>query len=198
MQRSGSHPVPPADREGRGGRAELSSQLASDDLAPLPLLPTHPLRLVPARGTNDRKRPVICSQRPTAPGEDCTRACPSKRAHVDEQQSCGSSDSRRPGKRRHVEPRSAKQPFARGFACALAVSPDRRDHAEGRCDGASDDEDNDPRPSALRAGGLFTSEAGKQQDEPREGCECDSSERSIRRGCNPPRIASSLRHAKSR
>ena len=101
------------------------------------------------------------------------------------------------GKRRHVEPAAPSSHSPEGCR-SLAVSPDRRDHADRRCDGASDDEGSDPGRSTVRAGGLFTSEAGKQQDEPREGCECDSSERSIRRGCNPPRIASSLRHAKSR
>ncbi len=146
------------------------------------------LRATAKRSSSPGRRPSALLDRD---GEDCTRACNSERAHVHEEQCRSSRDGRRPGKGRHVEPRCAKEPFARGLACALAIGPDCRDHAKRRGDGAADDESNDPRRSTLRTSGLLTSEAGEQQDEPRQRCECDSRERGVLRSCSPAR---SLRH----
>jgi hypothetical protein len=119
----------------------------------------------------------------------------SERAHVHEEQGQRPRDRCHPGQGRHVEPRRPEQPFTGGLPSGFTVRPDSRRHAERRCERARRDNRNDPRRVALRASRRFTSKPGEQQDEPRHGRECHSSERGVLRPRRPkPRAGRPPRH----
>lgn len=155
--------------------------MAASDMAVGPGAP-------PSRRHSRAPRWVAPPRTSAYPRPGARRSCrPSERAHIHKEQAHCRGDRRSPGQGRYVEPRCPEQPFTRRLSRRLAIRPDSRGHAERGCDRAGHGDRRDPCRSTRRASSRCTSESTEHQDEPRRGCECDSSDCGVlrRRGMKP-------------